>query len=254
MSKEAVFIGEPIVFQSKIKIYPPTVKDIITNQNLSIYFRLLTYSQEEVEDEFLAAKRELEKYPTPIEFLLNNSYHHKDYELKCMEAFKFFIHEEVVFLYEQKMIVIGTIEEAIQQANSLQDLIILDEENFFDFQNCIRESFGRKTVEKPNPNEDPRIAEMKRKARRRDRLKEKQAAKKRGSKDDISIYTMLVSICCMGLGITPLNIGEMSYVAAESIMRKYQEKEKYDLDIDSLLAGADSKKIKPKYWIRNFED
>jgi hypothetical protein len=31
----------------------------------------------------------------------------------------------------------------------------------------------------------------------------------------------------MGLGITPLNIGEMSYVALESIMRKYQEKEKY---------------------------
>jgi hypothetical protein len=31
----------------------------------------------------------------------------------------------------------------------------------------------------------------------------------------------------MGLGITPLNIGEMSYVAMESIIRKYQEKEKY---------------------------
>jgi hypothetical protein len=58
----------------------------------------------------------------------------------------------------------------------------------------------------------------------------------------------------MGLGITPLNIGEMSYVAMESITRKYQEKEKYQLDIESLLAGADSKKVKPKYWIANFED
>ena len=74
------------------------------------------------------------------------------------------------------------------------------------------------------------------------------------SKDGISMFTSLVSICCMGLGITPLNIGEMSYVAMDSILRKYQEKEKYQLDIDSLLAGADSKKIKPKYWIRNFEE
>jgi hypothetical protein len=83
---------------------------------------------------------------------------------------------------------------------------------------------------------------MKRKARYRDKIKAKEAEKgKRG----ISQYTMLVSICCMGLGITPLNIGEMSYIAAESIFRKYQEKEKYQLDIDSLLAGADSKKIKP---------
>ena len=68
------------------------------------------------------------------------------------------------------------------------------------------------------------------------------------------MFTSLVSICCMGLGITPLNIGEMSYTAIDSILRKYQEKEKYQLDVDRLLAGADSKKVKPKYWIRNFEE
>jgi hypothetical protein len=55
----------------------------------------------------------------------------------------------------------------------------------------------------------------------------------------------------MGLGITPLNIGEMSYASMGELVRTYQEKEKYDLDVRSLLAGADSKKIKPKYWIRN---
>jgi hypothetical protein len=100
-------------------------------------------------------------------------------------------------------------------------------------------------------DEDPRIAEMKRKARRRDRLKAKQS---QSNKNGVTFFTMLVSFCCMGIGITPLNIGEMSYVAMENVMRKYQEKEKYDLDIESLLAGADSKKVKPKYWIRNFED
>ena len=110
---------------------------------------------------------------------------------------------------------------------------------------------GKKTVEPPNPMEHPKIKEMKRRARYRDKVKAKNAAK---SKDGVSFFTLLVSICCMGLGITPLNIGEMSYVAVESIVRKYQEKEKYQLDIDSLLAGADSKKVKPKYWIRNFEE
>ena len=63
--------------------------------------------------------------------------------------------------------------------------------------------------------------------------------------------TTLVAICCMGIGITPLNIGELSYASIEPIMNMMQEKEKYDIDIRSLLAGADSKKIKPKYWIRN---
>jgi hypothetical protein len=58
----------------------------------------------------------------------------------------------------------------------------------------------------------------------------------------------------MGLGITPLNIGEMSYASVGEIMHVMQNKEKYDIDIRSLLAGADSKKIKPKYWIRNSND
>ena len=149
------------------------------------------------------------------------------------------------------MIIIGNLEEVLQKATSMDDLLFITEEEFFDFQNAIRACMGKKSVEPPNPNEHPKLKEMRRKARYRDKVKAKNAAK---SKDGISLFTSLVSICCMGLGITPLNIGEMSYVAFESILRKFQEKEKYQLDIDSLLAGADSKKVKPKYWIRNFEE
>ena len=83
-------------------------------------------------------------------------------------------------------------------------------------------------------------------AKQREKIKAKQNAK-----SGISLTTTLTAICCMGIGITPLNIGEMSYAAIGPIMRMSQEKEKYDIDIRSLLAGADSKKIKPKYWIRN---
>ena len=251
MSKELYFICQPSEFKPGIKIYPPTVKDVITNEYYGHYSRLLTYSQEEIEDEFLEAKKTLDKYPTPMEFMLNNSYHNKDYDRLCKEAFKFFIHEEVTFLYEQKMIIVGNIEQVIKNATSLSDLVMLKEEDFFNFQNAIRECVGKKPVEPFDPNMNPKLREMKRKARYRDKVKAKQAAK---GKDGITLFTTLVSICCMGIGITPLNIGEMSYIALESILRKYQEKEKYQLDIDSLLAGADSKKVKPKYWIRNFEE
>lgn len=251
MSKELFFLGEPVQFKPGIKIYPPTVKEVVNNYNYNIYSHLLTYSQEDIEDEFLEAKKKLEIYPTPLEFLLNNSYHNKSYREKCQEAFKFFLHTEVVFLYELKIIVVGNPNEELKKIKSLEDLITINEDEFFDFQNLIRECVGKQQVEKPDPNEHPKIKEIKRRARARDRLKAKQAKK---TKEGISLYTSLVSICCMGLGITPLNIGEMSYIALDSILRRYQEKEKYQLDIDSLLAGADSKKIKPKYWIRNFED
>ena len=251
MTKELYFICAPSNFKSGVKIYPPTVKEVITNENYGYYGKLLTYSQEEVEDEFMEAGKELEVYPTPFEFMLNNSYHNKQYEQLCKEAFKFFLHTEVTFLYDQKKVLIGKIEESLKKAKTINDLVLISEDEFFDFQNAIRECIGRKIVEPYNPNEHPKVKEMKRRARYRDKIKAKNAQK---SKDGASLFTVLVSICCMGLGITPLNIGEMSYVALESILRKYQEKEKYQLDIDSLLAGADSKKVKPKYWIRNFEE
>jgi hypothetical protein len=55
---------------------------------------------------------------------------------------------------------------------------------------------------------------MKAKARERDRVKARQ-----GAKDGISIHTCLVAICCMGIGLTPLNIGEMSYAAIGPLMK-----------------------------------
>lgn len=248
---ELSFLGYPKTFRKGIEIYPPKVKDVIANNSFGVYERLLTYSQEEVEDELMEAEKTMEVYPTPLEYLLNNAYHNEQYREKAKEAFEFFTHQKVEFLYEIKTIVFGDIKDVVKNMSKVSDLVLLTEEDFFDFQNEIRMACGRKTVELPNPNEHPRIKEMKRKARYRDKMKAKQTAKGKGG---ISLFTMLVSICCMGIGITPLNIGEMSYVALDSILRKYQEKEKYQLDIDSLLAGADSKKINPKYWIRNFEE
>ena len=251
MIDELFFLGSPLLFKRGINIYPPKVKEVVENPRFTQYGRLLTFSQEDIEDQFLEAKKQLDTYPTPLEFLLNNSYHNKQYEQLCKEAFQFFLHQEVTFLYAQKIIIIGDVQKNLKNAQTIEDLIAINEEEFFDFQNVIRKAIGKDEVEPPVVDEDPRITEMKRKARRRERLKEKQSQKKEGA---ITLYTTLVSICCMGLGISPLNIGEMSYVAMQAILRKYQEKEKYQLDIDSLLAGADSKKIKPKYWIKNFDD
>lgn len=249
MIKELFFLKEPLLFKKGIFIYPPTVKEVVAEPNFNLYVQVLTYSQEDVEDDFLEEKQKMDIYPTPFEYLLNNSYHNKTYQQIVEEAFYFFLKQKITILYEAKTIIIGDLEEILKNAQTIQDLVSLGEEDFFQFQNVIRQSIGYKTVEAPNPNEHPKIKEMKRKARYRDKIKAKQK-----SKDGISLYTMLVSICCMGLGITPLNIGEISFVAAGEIMNKYQDKEKYKLDIETILAGGDSKKINPKYWIRNSED
>jgi len=69
-------------------------------------------------------------------------------------------------------------------------------------------------INKPNPNEDPRITRMKALARYRDQVKSK-------SDQALNFNSMIVAICCMGIGITPLNIGELSYGAVVSILEMY---------------------------------
>ena len=114
MSKELFFIGAPVQFKTGVYIYPPTLKEIITNQGYGNYLRVLTYSQEEIEDIFVKEKKDLSSFPTPIEFLLNNCYHNADYERICKEAFKFFLKTDVDFLYDKKLILIGKIEDVLK--------------------------------------------------------------------------------------------------------------------------------------------
>lgn len=242
MSKEKAFLGLPEDFQGMFLIYPPKVNDVASNR-FAQYKQILTFSQEELDDEFLQKK---DKAPTPLEFLLSNSYHSKEFEIMAKDAFYLFTKQEVTFLYENKAILIGSLKKELKRVKKLEDLVLITEDNFFDFQNKIRESLGDKPIEPPNPNEHPKIRRMKAKARYRDRIKAKQGG-------GINLITSLAAICCMGIGITPLNIGEMSYAAVSILINTYQNKEKYEIDIASIQAGANSKKVNPKYWIKNLD-
>jgi len=234
--------GYPSEFKNICLVYPPKVKDVLGNKNYFIYFKLLTLTQEEIEDEFLKNKVDFKQLLTPFEYILNNAYNNEQFRAMLEQAFYFFVHEPVNLLFEQKQIVIGD----ITKIKSVEELRILTEDQYFEFQNMVREACGINPVKPPNPNEDPRIKALKAKARYRDQIKAKQGK-------GINLKTTLTAICCMGFGINPLNIGELSYAAIPTLIAMYQEKEKYELDIESLLAGADSKKVKPKYWIHNLD-
>ena len=245
-----IFIGEFINFQKVCKIYPPTIREVLTCEEFGIFSKILMVTQEELREE--ARKNQNSQILTPFEFLLNCAYNNKELKKLIQFGFQFYTREPIVFLFEEKKILFGDFGKDVEKIGSSASLRYLTEENYFDFQNEIRAVNGLKKVNPPvpiDPNEDPRIRRIKEMAQKRDALKAKQ-----GNKNGIHLSTSLVAICCMGIGITPLNIGELSYAAIGPIMNMMQEKEKYDIDIRSLLAGADSKKVKPKYWIRNHDN
>ena len=237
------YFGDPVEFKNICFVYPPKVHDVAVNREYYLYMKLLTFSQEEIEDEYVEHGLDLKELLTPFEYLLNNAYNNKSFRELLDKAFYFFLHEKVTYLFEQKQILIGE----LPGIKSVGELRLLKEEDFFEFQNLIRDAVGSKPIEPPNPDENSKIKAMKAKARYRDRVKAKRGL-------GLNLLSTISSICCMNYGLNPLNIGELSYAAIPILLATYQEKEKYDIDIRSLLAGADSKKVKPKYWIRNLDD
>ena len=266
MIKESFYLGEPVCYKGDIFIYPPTVRQA-QSADFPIYTKLLVTSQQDLEDDKFeriqqkkrngeAISQEEIEAPvfTPLEYLLASAYGDERIEQYAKDAIKFFTKADCVFLYDKKTIVLGDIEKTITNPDfKIEDIVMLTEDNYLEFQNLIRLSLGYSPVqtEEDYSKMDPRKVKMLMKARYRDRIKAKNQAKKGLSMD---FYTSLIVVCCMGIGITPLNIGDMSYCSINAIVSQYQAHESYDIGIKQLIAGADSKKVDLKYWMRNLSN
>lgn len=246
---EKAFIGSPLRFKDLCLVHPPKVRDIVDTPLYGQYAQLLTMTQEEITDMALKQSQETGEEMqilTPFEMLLSSAHESAGTMQLVRQAFKFFTKEEIRIVPKSKFIIFAS---GIEKVTSLDDLKMLKEEDFFDFQNLIRESIGKKVVEYEDPDLDPRIAKIKAKARERERVKAKQNTTK-GS----PLVVSLTALCCMGIGITPLNIGDIPYAAALRLIRMNQVHEKYSTDLLMISGGADPKKVKPKYWITDLED
>lgn len=100
MIDEKTFLGYPTSFKNKCSVYPPKVSEVIGNNRFPLYKKFMTLSQEDIEDEFNEKNLDMKDLLTPLEYLLNTAYNDKRMELLARESLKFFIHEDVHFLYE----------------------------------------------------------------------------------------------------------------------------------------------------------
>ena len=243
MIDDKVFLHFPVNFKDICKIYPPTVNDVVGNDKFIQYQSLFTLSQEELTDEY-AKNTTSGAIPTPFQYLLISYYGSSEFKKLILDGFMYFLREPVTVVPELEVIIIGKSEEELDPDVDLIKPRLIDKTNYFDFQNQIRQIMGQKAIEPPVIDEDPRVARIKAKFRQREKtLAKRQSGPKLG--------TLLAAICCMGIGLNPLNIGEMSYACVPWLIQMYQQQEEYDVDVRALLAGADKKKVKPRYWIRN---
>ena len=70
MPDPIVLLGEPLNYKGKINIYPPTVRQVVTNPNFGVFYKLLTLTQDDITDEVKDKLKEGEATPTPFEYLI----------------------------------------------------------------------------------------------------------------------------------------------------------------------------------------
>lgn len=249
MIDERTFLKKPINFKGKFDIYPPSIDEVLDEKNFNTFRNLLLITQEEIEDSIVGDPDNYlkltgeEHFLTPFEYLITLSYQNEEIYGAALQGMKFFLHQDVTIMFDEKKILIGSLEKAIIEHRSLDNLIYIENDyEYFEFQNALRDALGEKRAVIPDPNMQPRLKRFKAKFRRTERIK----AQKSGG---MTFGTTLVAICCMGFGLNSLNIGQISYASARILFDAYQKKTKYEMDINSLLAGADPKKVKPVYWL-----
>lgn len=235
------FVGAPYLFDDFCFVYPLSVGKVLALQDkYSTYLQLLTLDRSSIIKILKSKEIELEpgNIPEAFNFLMKSCELDDKFLLELEKGFSTFIQEEVIILPNIQQIVIGTID----------DKKVIDKDNFSDFQNIIRAQNKMTQVDPIPENESEKAKYFREKRELRDAIKRKQE-----SKNAPSLVDLMSALCAYGIGITPLNIKDISLYALYSLLKVSGSKEKYESEMEMIYAGADPKKLKPKYWINNNE-
>lgn len=236
--------GAAIPLGDVCMVYPLKIKEVIGmgEDKYKQQLNLLTLTSSDLFEHYQKKGIKVSEDIDVFDNLMESCENDDAFLLDMQEAIHTFIREQVQILSELRIIVVG---------NGI-DKRIINKEKFFDFQNILRVQNRIPIAEEIPKNENP----MQRKFRLRraavQRAKRKQAEKDK--ENSVSFHDLISSLCVCNIGINLQNVGDLTIYAFHELFDRIQEKNKYDWDMRSILAGADPKKIKTKNWIRNLRD
>lgn len=173
---------------------------------------------------------------SPLPFLLKSAQANDSFYLELQAAFATFIKEEITLLPKINSVLIGPMTEKR----------LITEKNFIDFQTILNLQNRKKVPVPPPENESPFARKMRLAAEQRDAVKRKQQQKKGGAQDLADLMEIAE--------VFGIDYKNKSIYAFYGLIQRHQLREKWTQDIQMLCAGADSKKIKAKYWGANPDD
>lgn len=231
--KQQAFAGVPSQLNNICEVVPLTMKEVV-KMGSSEYLKrvgILTLTETDIVKIIKDKTGEdfnIEEVHT-LAYLLQSAARDDMFFLELLSAFSTFIKEEILLLPKINAVLVG--EPAEKR--------LITDENFPDFQNIIRIQSRIKIKEPPPKDESAIRRKMRLKAEQRDAVKKK---RQHENGEEQCLSELLEMGKTYGIDLNE------SYYAFSSLLDRHQRKEKWDQDIQMLCAGADSKKLKTKYW------
>ncbi|MCK9577531.1 MAG: hypothetical protein M0R51_16625 [Clostridia bacterium] len=220
-------------FVNGIEIKPLTIGEIVDLGYLQ-YHRYLKYFVENIEDYFKDIPDELKEIIPFDVFIRSDS----DILNEFTNAIKFFFKEDKI------KILGGDIQSTIFPENKNK---LINRDNWLQYckvvniQNCVNKTLDDDY--NPKSSKAREIAEKLRKAREKiNKIKSK-------NNEQLDFSDLISCLATNGNNLNLLNIFNLTMYQFNDQFKRMQMFEEYDINIRSLLAGADKDKIDLKHWI-----
>ena len=239
--------GTPILLDDICAIYPATLGEIVDEgfDNFQQYLGILTANKPFIDEKADPEMAKLINDLTDFEYLLLMSRLDPEVNRKMKQAFRFFIHESVIFSLEPAQIIVGPLEEKH----------ILNEAKFYDLQRILKRMYfleqeGDEII--INEDDDPVTKRIKMQMRiNREKVAKAKAAKAAQEKSDLKLSDLIGSMTLNNCNLNMINIWDLTYYAFHDQLKRMGWRDQFNINHDAALAGAKIDKSQLKHWMRS---
>lgn len=241
--------GKPFPIRDGLKLYQFQLGEIV-DLGYDEYIKcinILTFDMEDIKKDVDEDMRTYFEDVILYDYIMLSCKRSKEFEIEYTKAMSLFLSDEVVFDKVNEKLVAKKNNIIIES----QDLELI--KKYIKLQNCITESIERKIEDRYNIADNDLARRLIEKIKKEDKAVKE--LKNRDGKigNEIDIFDIISSITISVNSLNIINIWELTIYQLYNQLDRSQTKEKYELDLKSLLAGAKAEDIKVEHYIKHLD-
>jgi hypothetical protein len=235
--------GKQIVLENVGILKPITVDEIIDigYKNYYKYLSFLVFEIDDLQIDALEKQKMIKENISIFDIIISSCLHNEEYKKITLDALSFFFHEPVYMLDNTALFYLGKIDEChfIHRENYDDFKMILKLQNYLISNDVLDE----------NPKDERTRILLEKRRKAREKLAKAKAKENNEDVDNITFADLVSIMCANANGINHENVWSMNYYMFQNQFQRMKLINDFDINIRSILAGANPDKIDMKHFI-----